>query len=322
MQLGLVFTDDWELFGNGSGDIQERLIEPANRFMDISEKYGAKYTFMAEVSQYWSFKKMGEKFPELLSKTEKWEETIQAAIKRGHDVQLHLHPQWDGAAYENGVWKLNLDLWSLPSLEKEYIRSLVKRGKNTLEELLKPIKDDYKCSCFRSGAWLMQPSSVLVKVLFEEGILCDTSVLPGGCYSNIFGNYDYTTAYSNLFPWWVNQKDINLEEKNIEKQTITELPVYTETKHSPTLYTHMIKKYRDRKKWLEKIYPLSEQPGLKRKNPPPSLYTKCWNLFGGERLITLDHGQLSANHMLSMIKRIRKRALKSKNIDIQDSLFL
>jgi len=316
MKLGFIFTDDWELFGNGSGNIEERQIVPAYRFMDISEKYGAKYTFMAEVCQYLSFKKKAKEFPELEKGAKQWEKVLQDAIRRGHDVQLHLHPQWQGAIYENGSWKVNLEYWSLPLLSPEHIRGLVREGKKTLETLLKPIDPNYSCTCFRSGAWLMQPSSTILKILHEEGISCDTSVLPGCKCGNMFGRYNYEDAHSNLFPWWTKENDINQQELSPDKRTVIEMPIYAESKYFPTFYPHILKKFRKRRRWLNEIYPPEDQPGLKvyKQSLLKEYANTLLKLTLGKRTIVFDHGQLSADHMLAMVKRIRKRA-KSLNYD-------
>ncbi len=318
MRLGLIFTDDWELFGNGSGDIQERQIVPAKRFMDISEKYGAKYTFMAEVGQYWGFKRWAEQYPQLEKGVAVWEETLKSAISRGHDVQLHLHPQWEEAVFNGGGWQLNLRYWNLASLSPELIRRLIRKGKSTLEGLLKPLKPEYECCCFRSGAWLMQPSHPLIEILLGEGIVCDSSVVRGGRASYKFGQYDYTSAYSNLFPWWVDRNDINRPETCPERQVFLEIPIYTETKRYPTFYPHLIKKFRERTHWIKEIYPPSTQPGLQKEPQAkfPFLLSKIWKLLGAPRQIMLDHGQLSARHMLAMVKRIRKRISPLKGDEI------
>jgi hypothetical protein len=309
MRLGLVFTDDWELFGNGAGDFQQRQVIPAHRFMAISEKYEAKYTFMAEVGQYWGFKRWAPKYPELEKGVKAWEETLKLAISRGHDVQLHLHPQWEEATYDGRNWQLNLQYWNIATLPPEKIRSLIRRGKTTLEELLRPVKSEYECCCFRSGSWMVQPSHPLIEIMLEEGIVCDASVVCGDRLSHKYGEYDFTTAYSNLFPWWVDHNDINRREISPGQQAFLEIPIYTEIKRYPTLYPHIIKKFRDRTLWIREIYPPSTQPGLQKdsKAPSPSIISKVWKLIGAPRTIMFDHGQLSANHLLAMIKRIRRR---------------
>ncbi len=310
MNLAFVFTDDWELFGNGVGCVRERQVKPALRFMEISEKYGAKYTFMAEASQYLAFKSIAGKYKEIDEQTEAWENTLKLAVRRGHDVQLHLHPQWDGATYEDGKWKLNIDNWSIPSLSEEHFRRLLRRGKHALESLLRPVNPEYECVCFRAGDWLTQPSETFIRVLGEEGFCCDSSILGGAVLKNKFGPCDYRNAYSNLFPWWINSLDINSRELDPSQKKVIEIPVYTENKYFPTFYPHVLKKFREKSSWIKKIYPLTSRPGLIRRNFLSSLLFSLWQFTFGRRVIMFDHAQLSAKHMLAMVSRIRKRASK------------
>lgn len=107
--ISLIITIDYEIFGDGSGDVKKHIISPANQLLDICDKYGAKLTLMFEVAEYWAFKELEERgalnldyYPSQLMA-----EQAANAIERGHDVQLHLHPQWLGAKYENGSWVVN-----------------------------------------------------------------------------------------------------------------------------------------------------------------------------------------------------------------------
>ena len=43
MQNHLILTVDYELFGNGSGDIVNCVIKPTAMMLDIADRYNAKY---------------------------------------------------------------------------------------------------------------------------------------------------------------------------------------------------------------------------------------------------------------------------------------
>lgn len=49
----LLFTLDYELYGNGSGDVFKHIIEPTDKILGIVEKYNAKLTIFFEVIEYW-----------------------------------------------------------------------------------------------------------------------------------------------------------------------------------------------------------------------------------------------------------------------------
>src|SRR5262245_17827716 len=77
------------------------VFDPAARLMETAEGAGARLTFMAEMGEYFWLQ---EHDPAIAGRMEsQWRE----AIRRGHDVQLHLHPTWlpeCGARYEGGRW--------------------------------------------------------------------------------------------------------------------------------------------------------------------------------------------------------------------------
>lgn len=43
--LHLLLHDDWEIYGDGTGDPEKHTFEPVARVLDICDKYGAKYIF-------------------------------------------------------------------------------------------------------------------------------------------------------------------------------------------------------------------------------------------------------------------------------------
>ena len=109
-ELNLLLHDDWEIYGDGTGDPETLMFEPAKRILDICDRYGAKYTFYAEIGQQLHMLNAPEKRWNQYAST--WESVLKDAIQRGHDVQLHFHPQWIGAELKNGIWHLDHSKWS------------------------------------------------------------------------------------------------------------------------------------------------------------------------------------------------------------------
>ena len=85
---------------------------------------------------------------------------------QGHDIQLHIHPQWTGAQYQDGRWNLSGD-WSILNYTAEEARGLIARGKECLENLLRPVEANYVCVSFRSGSWCIAPSPFMLSVLAD-----------------------------------------------------------------------------------------------------------------------------------------------------------
>jgi hypothetical protein len=222
----LLFTLDYELFGNGSGDVFKHIIEPTNKLLDIAAKYNLKYTFFFEVIEYWKLKEewtkgntMGYKENPVVA----MENQIRKAFRQGHDIQLHLHPQWVDAVYENDQWKVNLNEWRLGGYHREgeySLENLFRRGKETLEELLKPMNPNYQCIAVRAGGYNIQPSEKIVKAMLATGFKVDSSIYPGGKETGLLSNYDYTTIDPTHGVWQTSER---LEEQGVSE--ITELPI-------------------------------------------------------------------------------------------------
>ena len=147
MMVLVILTDDYEIFGNGSGDIDNCLIKPTEKLLKLCTRYEVPVTLFVDVAEYWAFLEEENKgtLQEGYKPASKIREQLIEAIKSGHDVQLHLHPQWLNYKYDrqNG-WQVDLNLWRLPSLpygskeERKSILGALYQGKRTLEEMLKP----------------------------------------------------------------------------------------------------------------------------------------------------------------------------------------
>ena len=102
----IIFTLDYELYGNGSGDVFRHIIEPTEKILDIARKYNAKFTIFFEVIEYWKLKeewRKGNRMGYNRNPIEAMEQQLKQAFMQGHDIQLHLHPQWIDAYWtENG----------------------------------------------------------------------------------------------------------------------------------------------------------------------------------------------------------------------------
>ena len=92
MKIGLVLSNDWELFGNGSGDYFEIQHHPLQQLLDVVEGHGAPLTVLAEIGQQWAHQRLGQQESWAHDIACAWESILQDTIRRGSDVQLHLHP--------------------------------------------------------------------------------------------------------------------------------------------------------------------------------------------------------------------------------------
>jgi hypothetical protein len=219
--ISLIFTLDYEIYGTGTGDFDSLMIEPTDRLLDVFDRFGAKLTIMAEVAEILAIKK----YAEYSTTVRKIEDQLKRAITCGHDVQLHLHPAWFNAHFNDGHWTLDFSEYALVGLEQDKIDSYIRQGKEYLENLLREVDEDYRCVAYRSGNWLIQPSRKVVEVLEKHQICYDSSIFKWG-YGQA-GNYeiDYTEASSHIFPWRVDPADIN---RTADRDGLLELPIFSQ----------------------------------------------------------------------------------------------
>lgn len=223
-KYNLIFTLDYEIHGNGDGNPIELMVEPTYRLMTLLEKYGQRVTIMADVAEILCFKQYAAETGHDDYHVSDIEAQLCDAIRRGHDVQLHVHSSYFKAQYKNGAFDQCIEEYNMAALPIERIDEMVTECVSYLESLLRPIKKDYKVWLFRAANWSMMPTESLYKVLVKHGITHDTSVYKGGVQG---GNvcYDYREAYDNLFAYPASMHNINERDDN---GTLIEWPIYTE----------------------------------------------------------------------------------------------
>jgi hypothetical protein len=228
--MNLILTFDYELFGDGSGDVFKHIIEPTNTILDLCQKQGIKTTLFFEVLEYIKLNEeweSGNTMGYTKNPVKAIEQQIQQAAKDGHDIQLHIHPQWHNAKYKNGKWKLDLSNWRLGDFKAENnygVKKLISDCKTVLEALIQPVKPDYKCIALRAGGYNIMPSTEVYKAIQQAGLKIDSSVYPGGYENGSLSRYDYRNVPLNLDYWWADEKDIR--DATNTKKDILEIPIF------------------------------------------------------------------------------------------------
>jgi hypothetical protein len=318
MRLGLIFSNDWELFGDGSGDYFEIQHNPLKNLLKVVEDHGAKLTVMAEVGQQWAHQRIAERAEWARNVVEAWEALLRETIKNKHDVQLHLHPQWIDAEYKDNKWHVNLDNWAISSLSPEVMADTLKKGKLYLENTLKQVDHSYECIAFRAGAYCIEPSKVVIQNLLKAGIVCDTSVTKGKQNPAFF---DYRDAHSNCVPWFTTTSSV--KHCSNEKNGLLEIPIYSfEMIDLPILRKiisqfpyHIISLFNEdseTKKWFKEknkstkeIYPKYKRPY--HVNPYYNKSTKAKLIhekFFSKKFIQLNYDNISSNSFIKGLYKV------------------
>lgn len=307
MKYNLHFTLDYEIHGNGDGDPIALMVEPTYRLMTLLEKYNQRVTIMADVAEILAFKRV----PEWADKVSAIETQLCDAVRRGHEVQLHIHSsyfrcKWDGSHFDQCINEYNM-----AALPIERIDEMVGECVRYLEDLLRPIKPDYTVWLFRAANWSMMPTENLYRVLVKYGITHDTSVYKGGCQG---GNvcYDYRNAYDNLFSYPASATDINRYDADGQ---IIELPIYTEMRPfwdfvSPMRVFRMVRAKFHKHKHSEVKTSVS---AVADKNDNRKLSLKSFFRLSP---LKMDFNQVNSRGLKRMMKNIMRRSDNKEQVDV------
>jgi hypothetical protein len=202
----LALTHDWELRGDGSGDIEEIQFAPLRRLLEIYAQCGVRTTILPDLMQQIRFRRLGAEYPELKPIADLWDDHAREAFRRGHDIQLHLHPQWLNAQYQEGRWLPNGD-WSILNYERDAAYAMLADGQQYLENLLQPIDSSYRCLAWRAGALAAAPSAHLFKSLASLEIELDVSIAGGVFVDNHNLQLDYRDCEETFLPFYPEMED-------------------------------------------------------------------------------------------------------------------
>lgn len=300
--ITFMLHDDWEIYGDGTGNPDVLMFEPAKRLLDICDKYGAKYTFFAEIGQQLNMLNARSKWQKYATT---WEEILKDAVVRGHDVQLHLHPQWIGAVLQKDKWQLDVAKWHSGYVEPELLDEWIGGGKQYLENLLQPVDKNYQVLCFRAGGWLCQPSYSLYQALKKHRIVCDVSVMKGRYKKYEDGSVvDFRDAVSCYEPWEVHPGDFAKSQKG---SGVWELPVFTEVSSLPHPVHLLTKAFRP---WhYFKIHKKRKiRKGGGEYSPKVVSSSKAKEYYG-------SFGYMHHRHLESYVRYVQKKATTSDSVN-------
>jgi hypothetical protein len=202
MNPHLILTVDYEVFGNGQGCLKHCIVEPASRLLSIAEQFDAPVTLFAEAAELIAMEReLGRGTLKDVTRQ------LEGGVLAGHDVQLHLHPQWQGAKKQHdGGWELNFNRWRIGDLPEEETDDLISMGKAWLDDVAFANSPGRGCMAFRAGNWCIQPSDAVVRSLRRRGFRVESTVVPGMRRSSKNEWSDFRSAPD--LPFWRVDSDV------------------------------------------------------------------------------------------------------------------
>lgn len=293
----LVLSLDFELFGNGSGDPRRHMVDPTERMARICEKFGMALTVFFEVEEYLAF----ERQRNVLRRVSGY--SIDAEVgglavslaKRGHDLQLHVHPEWVGAGFSDGRWILREDQTMVESLfeTQEQLDAYIARRKSVIDGFYEEAGRSTRVSAYRCGAFCAQPGRKLLRALAKNGILIESSVVKGMVRDDEKVHLDFSRAPGDRRHWRV-ATDVAVEDKAGE---VTEIPIYSRMGRRIQQLTprRMLAKFAGHVP-KEKQRQMVKQLGIGR--TPGNILRFLWQRFP----IKLDFHNMSSTQLMRWIK--------------------
>jgi len=250
-KIALITSVDYELFGDGSGDVSREQIDRTCALKNIADRCGVKLTILFEYAQFLAYDKFSSQNQKFAEDNEKIKQQLILLVQDGHDVQLHYHAQWENATYDKVNDKFNVDIEhvDISSLAYETIVKRLKEGKIFLENLLKPYNSEYQCIGFRAGSWAVKDQEKLLCALKEAGFQSDTSVVPNTKFESEQVRFEYKNCPYQYHYWFV---DKFLEQKS-DVQNFVEIPIYTK-KTSFAFLKYLNSKYFISRKIVSRLY--------------------------------------------------------------------
>ena len=311
MNYNLYFTLDYEIHGNGDGNPMDLMVEPTYRLMDMLEQYNERLTIMADVAEILCFHRYWQQTGRDDFHVQEIEQQLCDAIRRGHDVQLHIHSSYFKAEWNGEHFDQCIEEYNMAALSYERITEMVSQSVKYLEDLLQPTQSDYKVWLFRAANWSMMPTPILYRVLVEHGITHDTSVYRGGCQG---GNvcYDYRNAYDNLLTYRASSEDINFPDPVGD---LWEMPIYTEMRPfwdfiSPIRIFRMVRAKFHKHKHQSQPQSVTADKNDNRKLSLRSFFVKS--------PLKMDFNQVNGRGLIRMMKNIMRRAKREylEHVDV------
>jgi catechol 2,3-dioxygenase-like lactoylglutathione lyase family enzyme len=212
----LIFTLDYEIYGNGHGTLRDLVLDPTRRLADIFKEFDAPFVVFAEAVEFAKIEE-AQSDPDSAGVRAQLRE-LRAA---GHEIALHLHPWWANAKFEGGFWILDWSERVIGSLQPERVEAIVSEAIDYLRNALEDPK--FTPLSFRAGQWLIQPTPVIARALARHGVRVDSSVFKGGLMHGV--GLDYRRASANDEIWRFSE-DVNIPDPDGE---LFEIPILTES---------------------------------------------------------------------------------------------
>jgi hypothetical protein len=287
--LKIFLTFDHELpLGRLNTTFEKAIFEPTYNVLQLAESLDVRVVLFTDVLCALRFKKWDNE-----GYYKPYINQLKSAVKKGHDIQLHLHPHWLTSNYENGVVTPSDDFKLADFANKQYpnnIPGIIKTGIAFLNEVCSEASGDYKCIAFRAGGYCLAPETDKIFTgLYENGIRYDSSICKGYYFKSAISEVNYNNAPS-VANWFIGT-DGNYNK--VSTGGIFEIPIAGKPKNLfevPTKFK--MKKYQNRG---------PENRGTQIHEDKPSGFVYKVRQALASRMLTFDNYTYSVSYLMEVL---------------------
>ncbi|HMT30090.1 MAG TPA: hypothetical protein PKD91_12500, partial [Bacteroidia bacterium] len=185
MQKQLLITFDYELYlGNRSGTVDDCMIDPTNKLVEVMEPFGIHAVFFVDTTYMLRLKAQSVLTEACKKDFEKIASQLRMLVQKGHYVFPHIHPHWLDAEYleDKNQWRLNnISKYRFHNISEAERTKVFDGSVELLNEIFHSEFPNYKVDGYRAGGWGIQPFEDFLPYFLKNGIKHEFSVL-GGIY--------------------------------------------------------------------------------------------------------------------------------------------
>lgn len=190
--MDLFVTLDYELFlGRKTGTPENCLIKPMNELCAVADKIGFKYVVFVDAAYVLRLFQLKDQCIQLQEDYNIITKHIKSLVDKGHDIQLHFHPQWLYSSFDNisREWKLDLLHYKISDMEPNFALETFGAAKRLLDEIV-----GYTTCAFRAGGYCLDTEMGIQSLFKENKIKIDSSVARGLFENKSAHKFDYRTV--------------------------------------------------------------------------------------------------------------------------------
>ena len=218
--MNIYITLDYELFlGPKTGSVENCLITPTYNLCKVVEKYNVKMVFFIDVLYLLKLEQYSNINHKLQEDYNKIIKQLKFLHKEGHDIQLHIHPQWYYSTYDmlEKCWKLDFKHYSISDCLFDDVKEMFINGCKFIYDIIGTYPTAY-----RAGGYSFMNSKQFIDFLTSLGIVKDSSVIMGEKSNSLFQKYDYSNVRNSSIYNFSN--DVVTPDSN---GIMTEYPITT-----------------------------------------------------------------------------------------------